>query len=139
MTEPRGESLSHVAKLHAHCDSDTVEPAKIILDTQSKFELDTRSYVPAIGFDPFSIRELSVLEDVIRKMQKEAEYSKGQWVKNRSKTSKHVQNFTTRFSQFLESYSGIVEVLKGADQQYGGVAYGTLSVFLVVRSNQASC
>ena len=131
---PKGKGLSYVAKLHAQKDSDAVKPAKIILDTQNKFELDIRSHVPPASFDPFSVRELSALENIVREMQIEAETSKDQWAKNRSKTSRHVQNFTTRFSQFLESYSGIVEVLKGADQQYGGVAYGTLSVFLVVRS-----
>lgn len=36
------------------------------------------------------------------------------------------------FSDFLESFSGIVEIVKAADQQYGGLAYGTLSVFLSV-------
>jgi hypothetical protein len=36
------------------------------------------------------------------------------------------------FSNFLTSYSGIVEVVKGVDNNYGGIAYGTLSVLLAV-------
>lgn len=36
------------------------------------------------------------------------------------------------FSDFLRSYSGIVELVKAADSQYGGLAYGTLSLLLSV-------
>ncbi|KJX92477.1 hypothetical protein TI39_contig5847g00009 [Zymoseptoria brevis] len=36
------------------------------------------------------------------------------------------------FSQFLENFSGIAEIAKAADQQYGGLAFGTLSVMLSV-------
>ena len=43
-----------------------------------------------------------------------------------------VQKFLVTFSGFLESYSGIVELVKAADTQYGGLAYGTLSLFLGV-------
>lgn len=42
------------------------------------------------------------------------------------------QNFFAQFSEFLRAYSGIVETLKGAGQGYGEVAYGTLSIFLIV-------
>lgn len=42
------------------------------------------------------------------------------------------QGFLVTFSDFLESFSGIVEIVKAADQHYGGLAYGTLSVFLSV-------
>lgn len=42
--------------------------------------------------------------------------------------------FATNFSSFLQAYSGIVEIMKGADQQYGGLAYGTLSLTLIVRA-----
>ena len=41
--------------------------------------------------------------------------------------------FAVNLSGFLQAYSGIVEIMKGADQQCGGVAYGTLSIFLIVR------
>lgn len=42
------------------------------------------------------------------------------------------QTFFGKFSEFLRAYSGIVEILKGAGQGYGEVAYGTLSIFLIV-------
>lgn len=38
----------------------------------------------------------------------------------------------TRFADFLEAYSGIVEIIKEADIQYGGLAYSTLSLLLLV-------
>jgi len=40
--------------------------------------------------------------------------------------------FVNNFSSFLQAYSGIVEIMKGADQQYGGVAYTSLSLFFIV-------
>ena len=47
------------------------------------------------------------------------------------KVGRITQNFA-KFSEFLRAYSGIVETLKGAGQGYGEVAYGTLSIFLIV-------
>ena len=43
-----------------------------------------------------------------------------------------VQRFCNAFSSYLSAYTGIVEVVKGIDNQYGGLAYGTLSVLLSV-------
>ena len=43
-----------------------------------------------------------------------------------------LQTFMTRFADFLEAYSGIVEIVKEADSQYGGLAYSTLSLLLLV-------
>ena len=43
-------------------------------------------------------------------------------------------NFAGTFSKFLAAFSGIVEIVKGVDDQWGGLAYGTLSVLLIVCS-----
>ena len=43
-----------------------------------------------------------------------------------------LQTFMTRFADFLEAYSGIVEIVKQADSQYGGLAYSTVSLLLLV-------
>lgn len=43
------------------------------------------------------------------------------------------QNFFKVFSDFLAAYSGIVDLVKGAGQQYGEAAYEALSLFLIVR------
>ena len=43
------------------------------------------------------------------------------------------QSFAKNFSAFLAGYSGVVEMVKTGDNQYGGLAYGTLSLLLSVR------
>lgn len=42
------------------------------------------------------------------------------------------QEFVHSFSEFLGVYSGIVNIMKGAGQIYGEVAYETLSVLFIV-------
>ena len=49
------------------------------------------------------------------------------------KLGKATQNFFQSFSEFLEAYSGIVDIVQQAGQQYGDVAYEALSIFLIVR------
>ena len=49
-----------------------------------------------------------------------------------AKLGRKTVTFVTNFSSFLEAYSGIVEIMKGADQQYGGAAYSILSLALIV-------
>lgn len=49
------------------------------------------------------------------------------------KVGKKTVVFANNFSSFLQAYSGIVEIMKGTDQQYGGLAYSTLSLLLIVR------
>ncbi|KAI4142990.1 MAG: hypothetical protein L6R39_004752 [Caloplaca ligustica] len=44
--------------------------------------------------------------------------------------------FASNFASFLQAYSGIVEIMQGADQQYGGAAYATLSLLLIVGVNK---
>jgi hypothetical protein len=46
-----------------------------------------------------------------------------------------VQGFLATMSEFLGCYSGIVEIVRCADQQYGGIAYGTISVLLIVSTS----
>lgn len=50
----------------------------------------------------------------------------------KSRAAKAFQEGMTTFAEFLESFSGVVEVVRVADDQYGGLAYGTLSVFVGV-------
>ena len=49
------------------------------------------------------------------------------------KIGRSAQNFVKCFADFLNAYSGIVELLKGAGDIYGSVAYETLSIFFIVR------
>ena len=48
------------------------------------------------------------------------------------KVGKATLTFVHNFSSFLQAYSGIVEIMQAADQQYGGVAYSALSLLLIV-------
>jgi len=50
------------------------------------------------------------------------------------KFGSRLQNFFTSFSEFLTAYSGIIELVRNAGQQYGEAAYQTLSILLTVRS-----
>ncbi|MCJ1385588.1 hypothetical protein MMC17_008711 [Xylographa soralifera] len=52
------------------------------------------------------------------------------------KVGRRAQLFVKRFADFMQCYSGVIEVLKGAGQMYGIVAYETLSIFLVVVINK---
>ena len=126
-------AVHHEAEMNAYSHSETLTPAKVILDTQEGFVVDTRKIVHASDDDHFTVRELCNLEQIVQELCEDVELSQSKWIKNRHKASRHVQSFATKFSAFLESYSGIVEIVKGADQQYGGLAYGTLSMFLIVR------
>ena len=64
------------------------------------------------------------------------------WSNNRKSGLRKVpallQTFMTRFADFLEAYSGIVEIVKQADSQYGGLAYSTISLLLLVRDEVMS-
>jgi hypothetical protein len=50
----------------------------------------------------------------------------------RKKVGRIAQEFIKSFSEFLGVYSGIVNIMKGAGQIYGEVAYETLSVLFIV-------
>lgn len=58
------------------------------------------------------------------------------WTKQREKGFRkigaNIQSVSITFAGFLEAYSGIVEIVKAADQQFGGLAYGTLSLLFSV-------
>ena len=48
------------------------------------------------------------------------------------KVAASFQTFALTFSQFLRAYSGIVDVLEGADSQFGNVAFAALSLLFAV-------
>ncbi|MCJ1383605.1 hypothetical protein MMC17_006719 [Xylographa soralifera] len=52
------------------------------------------------------------------------------------RVGKGTVRFVNNFSGFLQAYSGIVEVMNGADDQYGGLAFSTLSILLIVAVNK---
>lgn len=48
-----------------------------------------------------------------------------------------LQSALHRFHQYLESYSGVVEIVKQGGQEFGVIAYSTMSIFLVVSEDSA--
>ena len=48
------------------------------------------------------------------------------------KAAAKFQDFAQTFDRFLRAYSGIVQVIQGADAQYGNIASATLSLLFVV-------
>ena len=86
--------------------------------------------------------ELSVLQDEVTEEGDankahglhKALTSRSRWKEDKQRLSRKagvaLQRWLNAFAGFLESYSGIVEVVKAAYQQYGGLAYGTLSILL---------
>lgn len=48
------------------------------------------------------------------------------------KVGAQAQSFIESFSGFLNAYSGIISVVRGGGQQYGELAYETLSLLLIV-------
>ena len=48
------------------------------------------------------------------------------------KAGEGLQKFLVTISSFVESFTGIAELMKAADSQYGGLAYGTVSLLLSV-------
>lgn len=51
------------------------------------------------------------------------------------KVGHNAVRFTKTVSDYFEAYSGIIEIMKDADQHYGGVAYATISLLLIVSTD----
>lgn len=130
-----GEYSRHTGMTDTDNQSQTIEPARKLLETQDLFLSDSRQLLSANEYETLSTKDLVSLEGQVQFFFTEAKDEKSDWARSRPKASQYAQSFVTKFSDFLESYSGIVEIVKGADQQYGGLAYGTLSLFLVVCPN----
>jgi hypothetical protein len=50
----------------------------------------------------------------------------------RRRAGRHTALFLSKFQDYVNAYSGIVQVMNGAGPGYGDAAYGALSLFLVV-------
>jgi hypothetical protein len=84
----------------------------------------------------------SVLEEAVAEAAsavQRAEAKRSVWKQDRqSSKRKAFQEGMTTFAHFLENFSGVVEIVRAADEQYGGLAYGTLSVFVSVFVNKTN-
>lgn len=85
-------------------------------------------------------RNIQAEEERARMLIQEADEKRHLVSQNREhgagKAAFRLQRFLTCFSDFLNSYSGIVECVKAADNQFGGLAYGTLAIFLKVAATK---
>lgn len=52
------------------------------------------------------------------------------------KTGAGIQSFLCTVGEFLQGFSGIAEIVKAADQQFGGLAYGTIILLATVAVNK---
>ncbi|KAF6831310.1 hypothetical protein CPLU01_06867 [Colletotrichum plurivorum] len=124
----------------------TLHCAKAVLDDKSQeslWDTNTTQSARALTLEDIleEIQELKENNETITDGAAKSETvrafgSKTLWRRKQEKTVRRpgvwVQQWLNVFGDFLSSYSGIVEVVKGVDGQYGGLAYGTLSVLLAI-------
>lgn len=75
--------------------------------------------------------ELMVKEEMLI-ASKSQEIHEAKDKKGIGRVGNRLQAGLSKFAAFLESYAGIVEVMKQADLQYGSLAYSVLSGLLIV-------
>ena len=73
----------------------------------------------------------SMLKRQIKEELDLAEKQQRQW-ESRNRTGNTVISFLNDFTEFVGEFSGIIEIMKGVDQGYGGAGYAVLSFFLAV-------
>ena len=130
----------HVLTDHAKCRKAT-EPAKDILDSSSSFKSisakcaqveTTASDQIQSKEDLFKVIDSKIVDSELTSLEAHKLLWSAQRKKGLRMFPRLLQSFMTRFADFLEAYSGIVEIVKQADSQYGGLAYSTLSLLLLV-------
>ncbi len=77
--------------------------------------------------------DLSQLQSKLNDALQITKQAKHNWSFRRKSAARNVQNFAAHLSEFVTCYSGLIEIVKGADREYGGMAYGTMSLLLTVR------
>ena len=81
--------------------------------------------MPLQRLSDYVIQEMKTMEDANINLSRKR-------LSGLRKAAANFQEFTQTFSQFLRAYSGIVDIIQGADAQYGNVASATLSLLFVV-------
>lgn len=107
----------------------------------------TSSSLVAVAKDPtklYHFTKTDVIDQINELLQTEASSMlslaadrRGEWKETRQTSTSYkattgLQKVLCTISDFFESFSGIAEIVKGADQSYGGLAYGTISLLLSV-------
>lgn len=127
--------------------SQTLQPADQAIRERHRF----RQKLQGLLKSKHIVTTKTELEQQIKRYERDQEYLKEQAfdaityaandntryqndrMKGRNKVGRLAQEFLTSFAEFFKAYSGVVELLKGAGQVYGTVAYETLSILFIVR------
>ena len=95
---------------------------------------------PAFSKEYGSNSALHDADDIERQASQKLEALRNKMVMAKSSASskkgKLLEDAATNFVKYLDAYPGLIEIIKGADKQYGGVAYGTLATFMAVAVNK---
>ena len=136
-TRHHGKSVGYLFQLQETHSSYYSQSYKIANDAQPSQEFSKKmektitmkeqQFVQTANADSLEKLLSDSLYDATRQRDKHASSQK-----TIVKVGKATQTFASNFSGFLQAYSGIIEIMKGADQQYGGVAYSALSLLLIV-------
>ncbi|RYP06903.1 hypothetical protein DL765_009326 [Monosporascus sp. GIB2] len=78
--------------------------------------------------------DAATLQHQIKQEMDLAETQKNQWESKKGRGNKAIL-FLNDFVEFVREFSGIIEIMKGVDQGYGGAGYMALSFLLAVAVN----
>jgi hypothetical protein len=108
-----------------------------VLQTTPKFRKRSKGVIN--NDESLICTRIKTREDVLgfaNDLLKEANTAQTKWDSGRQKGLRRfpalIESFLVKFHDLLDCYSPIVEILKQANPQFGGLAYSTLSIFLLV-------
>ncbi|KAI9666538.1 MAG: hypothetical protein M1821_004474 [Bathelium mastoideum] len=116
-----------------------IDPNRANVDNVVADHKDFLKKIPKIDRDAIRNLNQNELERLMSQTLKEAVGGKTRHHNEKAfvrQTGRNAVKFARTFSDYLEAYSGIIEIMNGADQQYGGVAYATISLFLIIAVNK---
>ncbi|UJO13856.1 hypothetical protein CLAFUW4_03721 [Fulvia fulva] len=119
---PKDERLGTLARL-------AKDPSSLL---HNKNEGDIQSLVESLNDDEAEMlycEVLGVFYGAHDSMDQVNDHRKSKWWRRAGST---VQPGLSNVAEFFKKFAGLTEIIKGADQQFGGVAYGVLSAVLSV-------
>lgn len=129
-----------LAKLSIPEDKDAVTFTSTLRDEESLYkstkvdvERLIRRLVHQISDDPLQSKAASELHLAAASFES--------WKSDRQSTTSRkacsgLQRTLSNIGEFLKGFSGVAEIVKAADQQFGGLAYGTVSLLVTVAVNK---
>ncbi|MCJ1437026.1 hypothetical protein MMC27_006411 [Xylographa pallens] len=119
--------------------SSSCEPAELVRLSEANFRGKVNKELTAEEQNFLKEAGVEQLQKLLQDCLDSADGKRIEHEQNRSligRVGRRTVRFINNFSGFLQAYSGIVEVMNGADDQYGGLAYSTLSILLIVAVNK---